>query len=123
LQERQELSALVTRERGWSNSAFNHVVVQIHKDEIVGWQLDLLITTLNAHNVRTRGLDSLDQTSGKHWDQDTSPLDREQQIDQGSSRKVKHGGMRGQENDSRLRQSILKQNYNVGNGKGSEQGI
>jgi hypothetical protein len=49
----------------------------------------------------------LDQTSWEYRYQNTGPNNREQKVDQGSGGKVKHGSMRGQENDARFGKSVL----------------
>jgi hypothetical protein len=62
LQEGLELPALRARQTCWRVSTFDDIFVEIHKTEISIRQFQFLVPPLNAHNVRTRSIKSLDQT-------------------------------------------------------------
>lgn len=90
LKQRQQLPALVSRQRGGPNCTFDHVGIQVDQHKVVGWQFHFLVSTFNTYDVRARGLEGLNQTSGKYRNEDTGPLDREQEIYQGLGRQIEH---------------------------------
>jgi hypothetical protein len=97
----------MTRESSWLNGALNHVVIQINEDKVIRGKFHLFISTLDTHNVRTRRLEGLNQASRKNRDKNPRPLERKQQIDQCSSRKIEHGGVGRQEDNARFSEGIL----------------
>jgi hypothetical protein len=60
LQERKKLPPLMTGKRSWAQGTFDHVVIQIHQNKVVGGQLHLFISALDTHDVRARSFDCLD---------------------------------------------------------------
>lgn len=123
LEQRDQFSALLPRQRGWLGGAFDFVLIQVHQDKVILGELGPFVPSLNPDYVRARCFEGLDQSSREHRDEDTSPHKWVEQVDNGLTDKMEHGGMRRQQNNAGFCQSILEENDNIRNREGAEQGV
>lgn len=64
LKQRGELAPLLARKgNGWCD-AFDFVLIQVDENEVIFWQLNLLVSPFDADNIRTRRFQCLDQSCG-----------------------------------------------------------
>ena len=107
LKQRRQFTSLLLWHRCRSYGGLYLVLVQIDKYEVVFWKFNLFIPAFNSDDVRAGGFKRLDKSCGKDRNEDTTPSQRVQQLDEGLACKVKHGSMRRQEDNAGFRQSEL----------------
>jgi hypothetical protein len=76
LQESLELPPLWSWQASWGISTFNNIFVKIHKTKVTIGQLEFLIPSLHAYNVRTWSVKGLDQPRRQKRNEDACPLER-----------------------------------------------
>jgi hypothetical protein len=84
----------MSRKRRWPACALNHVLVEIYEHKVVGGKLELLIPAFDTNDVRARRFEGLKESSWENWNEDTSPLERKQQLGNCSTRETQHAGVR-----------------------------
>jgi len=73
LQERHELSTLLSGQSHWWSCSLNNVVVKVDQHKIVVWQLQIGKTFLHSDDIWAWSFDRLKKTSWQNRDEDTSP--------------------------------------------------
>ena len=91
LQERDELPALLPRQRFWRCRALHVVLVQVDQHKVVVGQLDAVVPSIDADDVGTGRFYGGEKPSGQDRDQDAGPRKRVEQAADGPRREVEHG--------------------------------
>ena len=70
--------------------ALNRILIEVHQTEVVVWEVELLVSPLNACNVRTWRFKRLDKPVRKNRDQDACPLQGVKEARQGCTCQLQH---------------------------------